>query len=101
MCRKFVELKFVWNIGGGEIQINFNGANGAEEYIVIRDYLEIENDSDTLGVFYENPITMSGLIESETYFLTIVAKNIFGNSDPTEMLGVVPTDTPISSGTSC
>jgi spore germination protein YaaH len=84
------------NIGGGEIQINFNGANGAEEYIVIRDYLEIENDSDTLGIFSESPIIMSGLIESETYFFIIVAKNIFGNSDPTEMLGVVPTDEPIS-----
>ncbi len=44
------------NIGDGEIQINFNGANGAEEYIVIRDYLEIEYDSDTLGIFSERPI---------------------------------------------
>ena len=28
--------------------------------------------------------------------MTIVAKNTFGNSEPTEMLGVVPTDEPIS-----
>ena len=86
----------VKNIGDGEIQLNFNGANGADEFIVLRDYLEIEYESDTLGIFSESPIIISGLTEDESYFLTVFAKNIFGTSNPTEMLGVVPTSEDVS-----
>ncbi len=84
------------NTGNGTIKIDFNGADGADEFIILREYLEIENDSDTLGIFSESPIIVTGLTEGEPYYLTVVAKNIFGNSAPTEMLGVVPTTGDVS-----
>ena len=84
------------NVGNGDIQIRFSGASGANEFIVLRDYLEIDVDSDTVGIFTESPIIISGLTEGDSYFLTVIAKNIFGSSGPTEMLGVVPSNDEVS-----
>ena len=84
------------NIGNGNIQIDFDGADGATEFIVLRDYLDPVGGMDTIGTYSTNPIIINNLIEGESYFLTVSAKNIFGMSDPTEMLGVVPTSGEVS-----
>ena len=78
------------NIGGGSIKIDFQGAENASEYIVLRGSLDIVGGLDTLGVYNDRPVIIDGLNEGETYFLSIAAKNSLGTSEPTEMLGVVP-----------
>ena len=78
------------NIGGGSIKIDFQGAENASEYIVLRGSLDIVGGLDTLGIYTDRPIIIDALNEGETYFLSIAAKNSLGTSEPTEMLGVVP-----------
>jgi len=84
------------NIGGGTIMIDFQGAQTASEFIVLRGYLEAVGGLDTLGVYSDRPIVIEGLTEGETYFLSIAATNPFGTSEPTEMLGIVPSSNPVS-----
>ncbi len=84
------------NIGDGTIKIDFNGALDASEYTVFRSYLEPSGEIDTLGVYSNNPIIMDNLNIGETYFLSINASNLFGESELTEMLGIVPSNEPVS-----
>ena len=84
------------NVGNGSIKIDFQGAQTASEFIVLRGYLENDSVVDTLGTFSERPILIGGLNNSEIYFLSIIAVNGFGTSDRTEMLGVVPSAGPVS-----
>ena len=86
----------ITNIGNGSIRIDFGGALDAEEYTVFRNYLEPSGESDTLGIFSENPIFIENLNQGETYFLSINAMNLFGESETTEMLGITPTNEPVS-----
>ena len=86
----------VKNVGEGSIKIEFHGAQTASEFIVLRGYLEDGGELDTLGIFSERPILIDDLNNGETYFLSIVAANIFGTSNQTEMLGVVPSSSPVS-----
>tara|TARA_B110000263_G_scaffold42979_1_gene34935 strand:+ start:1617 stop:4055 length:2439 start_codon:yes stop_codon:yes gene_type:complete len=78
------------NIGSGSIKIDFQGAENASEYIVLRGSLDIVGGLDTLGIYTDRPIIIDNLTEGETYFLSIAAKNSLGTSQPSEMLGVVP-----------
>ena len=48
-----------------------------------------------MGVYTNRPIVIDDLVEGETYFLSISAKNSLGTSEPTEMLGVVPSSNPV------
>ena len=57
---------------------------------MLRGSLDIVGGLDTLGVYNDRPVIIDGLNEGETYFLSIAAKNSLGTSEPTEMLGVVP-----------
>ena len=57
---------------------------------MLRGSLDIVGGLDTLGVYTDRPVIIDGLNEGETYFLSIAAKNSLGTSEPTEMLGVVP-----------
>jgi len=84
------------NLGENSIKIDFQGAENASEYIILRGYLEVFGGFDTLGIYSEKPIVIDNLNENETYFLSAVAKNSLGNSEPTEMLGVIPSSEPVS-----
>ena len=84
------------NIGGGSIKIDFQGAENASEYIVLRGSLDVVGGLDTLGVYTDRPVIIDNLTEGETYFLSIAAKNSLGTSEPTEMLGVVPSSGTVS-----
>ena len=44
----------------------------------------------TVGIFSERPIIIDNLVEGDSYFLSVVARNSLGSSEPTEMLGVIP-----------
>ena len=84
------------NIGEGSIKINFSGGENADEFIILRGYVNQPNNLDTLGVFYNKPIIIEDLIQGDSYFLSIVASNFFGESDRTEMLGIVPSSNPVN-----
>ena len=84
------------NIGEGSIKINFSGGENADEFIILRGYVNQPNNLDTLGVFYNKPIIIEDLIQDNSYFLSIVASNFFGESDRTEMLGIVPSSNPVN-----
>jgi hypothetical protein len=77
------------NIGNGAIMIDFQGSQTADNYIVLRGYLG-SNTLDTLGNYTQRPIILNNLNASETYFLSISAKNGFGSSPQTELMGVIP-----------
>ena len=79
------------NIGDGIIKINFSGGNNATEFIILREYLEQPGVLDTLGIYYQKPIIIDDLNAGESYFLSIIASNIFGESEKTETLGIIPT----------
>ena len=78
------------NIGQGTIKIDFAGSENASEFVVLRGYLDVVGGLDTVGVFSERPIIIENLNIDETYFLSVAARNSLGSSEPTEMLGVVP-----------
>ena len=80
----------VKNIGQGAITIDFAGSENASEFVVLRGYLEVVGGLDTVGVFTDRPIIIENLNVDETYFLSVAARNSLGSSEPTEMLGVVP-----------
>ena len=84
------------NTGNGSIMIDFQGAETASEFIVLRSYLEVVGGFDTLGLYSNRPIVIGDLTEGETYFLSIAAVNSFGSSEPTEMLGIIPSSNPVS-----
>ncbi len=84
----------VRNIGDGDIMIEFNGGQTANEFIVLRAFLN-SNTIDTLGVFNQRPIIISNLTEGESYYLSIIGQNGFGVSPQTEFLGVVPTSSSV------
>ena len=86
----------VKNVGEGKIKVEFSGAETADEYIILRDFLEPIGARDTIGIFTENPILIEDLNLNETYFISIVAKNTFGSSESTELLGTVPSMNPIN-----
>jgi len=77
------------NIGNGSIMIDFQGAQTADNYIVLRSYIG-SNTLDTLGNYTQRPIIINNLNASETYFLSVSAKNGFGSSPQTELMGVIP-----------
>ena len=77
------------NIGNGSIMIDFQGAQTADNYIVLRSYIG-SNTLDTLGNYTQRPIIINNLNASEPYFLSVSAKNGFGSSPQTELMGVIP-----------
>ena len=80
------------NIGQGSVKIDFTGSENASSFIVLRGYLNVFGGLDTVGVFLGRPIIIDDLVEGDTYFLSVVAKNSLGSSEPTEMLGVIPSN---------
>ena len=74
------------NIGEGSIKINFSGGENANEFIILRGYVNQPNNLDTLGVFYNKPIIIEDLIQGDSYFLSIVASNFLVNQIELEML---------------
>ena len=44
------------NIGEGSIKINFSGGENANEFIILRGYVNQPNNLDTLGVFFNKHI---------------------------------------------
>ena len=83
------------NIGNGSVKIDFQGSENASEFIVLRGSLDVVGSLDTIGVYTNRPIVIDDLVEGEAYFLSIAAKNSLGTSEPTEMLGVVPSSNPV------
>ena len=77
------------NIGNGSVMIDFQGAQTADNYIVLRSYIG-SNTLDTLGNYTQRPIIINNLNASEPYFLSVSAKNGFGSSPQTELMGVIP-----------
>ena len=84
------------NIGQGSIKIDFESSDNSSEFIVLREFLEVVGGLDTVGVYSEKPIIIDNLNEGESYFLSVVAKNSLGNSEPTEMLGIVPSNNDVN-----
>ena len=78
------------NIGQGSIKIDFTGSENASNFIVLRGYLDVVGGLDTVGIFSERPIIIDNLVEGDSYFFSVVARNSLGSSEPTEMLGVIP-----------
>ena len=78
------------NVGSGDVMIDFQGAQAADIYIALRGYLD-NNTLDTLGIYTQRPIIIDNLTAGEPYFLSISARNDFGSSPQTELLGVIPT----------
>ncbi len=76
-------------IDATSLMVNFSGSTTADEFIVLR-YNDNSELIDTLGVYTNRPVVISGLTENETYFLRIISQNSFGSSPGTEMLGAVP-----------
>ena len=87
---------FMKNIGQGSIKIDFESSDNLSEFIVLRGFLEVVGGLDTVGVYSEKPIIIDNLNEGESYFLSVVAKNSLGNSEPTEMLGIVPSNNEVN-----
>lgn len=87
---------FMKNIGQGSIKIDFESSDNSSEFIVLREFLEVVGGLDTVGVYSEKPIIIDNLNEGESYFLSVVAKNSLGNSEPTEMLGIVPSNNDVN-----
>ncbi|MFQ6677078.1 MAG: glycosyl hydrolase family 18 protein [Fidelibacterota bacterium] len=83
------------NVGNGDIMIDFTGARTANEFVVLRTFLN-SNNTETLGVFNQRPIIVKNLNEGEPYYLSIIGQNGFGASPQTEFLGVVPTTDAVS-----
>ena len=81
---------YMKNIGQGSIKIDFTGSENASNFIVLRGYLDVVGGLDTVGIFSERPIIIDNLVEGDSYFLSVVARNSLGSSEPTEMLGVIP-----------
>ena len=76
------------NIGNGSVMIDFQGAQVADSYIVLRGYLD-NNTIDTLDIYTQRPIIINNLSVGESYFLSVTAKNDFGYSPQTEFLGII------------
>lgn len=83
------------NIGNGDVMIDFQSAQTANQFAVVRSYLDYSN-VDTLGIFNQRPIILENLIDGETYYLSVIALNEFGASPQTEFLGVSPTSNSVS-----
>ena len=84
------------NIGNGSVMIDFQGAQVADSYIVLRGYLE-NNTIDTLDIYTQRPIIINNLSVGESYFLSVTAKNDFGYSPQTEFLGIIPSNENVKS----
>jgi len=84
------------NIGNGSVMIDFQGAQVADSYIVLRGYLE-NNTIDTLDIYTQRPIIINNLSVGESYFLSVTAKNDFGHSPHTEFLGIIPSNENVKS----
>jgi spore germination protein YaaH len=82
------------NVGNGDIMIDFNGANTASEFAVLRSYLNYTN-VDTIIISNQRPVIIENLNEGETYYFAVVALNDFGASPQTEYLGIVPSSSPV------
>ncbi len=78
------------NIGNSDIMIDFQGAQTADEFAVLRAYLN-SNNVDTLGIYNQRPVIINNLVEGESYYFSVTGLNEFGASPQTEFLGIVPT----------
>ncbi|MBT3478256.1 MAG: T9SS type A sorting domain-containing protein [Candidatus Marinimicrobia bacterium] len=76
------------NMGSGVAAIDFTGSKTASTFQVIRVFLD-SSQTEELGTFSSQPILLQNLTTDEPYFLKIKATNEYGNSDFTEVLGVV------------
>ncbi|MDP6611219.1 MAG: glycosyl hydrolase family 18 protein [Candidatus Marinimicrobia bacterium] len=78
----------ITNIGSGVAVIDFSGAKTALNFQTTRVFLNSAQTED-LGTFSTNPILLQNLNANEPYFLKVKASNDYGDSDFTEVLGVV------------
>ena len=79
------------NLGNKSILIDFSGAETATSFEVKRVFNE-SNESESLGNFTDSPILLQNLSYNESYFIKIRAKNDYGSSKYTELLGVIPSE---------
>ncbi len=77
------------NLGDGSIMVSFSGASSADEYTVVRSYLD-QSHTDIIGTFNQRPIIITGLNLNIPHYLKITASNDFGSSPETEVLGTTP-----------
>ncbi|GIR93732.1 hypothetical protein CM15mP94_1470 [bacterium] len=52
----------------------------------MRGYLDVVGGLDTVGIFSERPIIIDNLVEGDSYFLSVVARNSLGSSEPQKCL---------------
>ncbi|MEA1882467.1 MAG: glycosyl hydrolase family 18 protein [Candidatus Marinimicrobia bacterium] len=78
----------ITNLGSGIAVIDFTGAKSASSFQVTRIFSN-SSQTENLGTFTSRPILLQNLTTDEPYFLKIKATNDYGNSDYTEVLGVV------------
>ncbi len=78
----------ITNMGSGVAAIDFTGAETAASFQVTRVFLN-SNQTEDLGTFTSRPILIQNLTVDEPYYLKVKATNEYGNSDYTEVLGVV------------
>jgi spore germination protein YaaH len=76
------------NLGSGVAVIDFTGAETATTLQVTRVFSN-SNQSEDLGTFTSRPILLQSLTPDEPYFLKVKGTNEFGDSEFTEVLGVV------------
>ncbi len=83
---------YMENIGQGSIKIDFNASENTSDFIVLRSYTDEISEPDTIGIFSNRPIIINDLVEDEPHYISIIAKNSIGSSEPTEMLGIIPSN---------
>ena len=82
------------NIGDNKIKINLKEHQENENIIVLAERLQELNKFDTLGIYNQTPIFIEDLNQDQIYFIKIILSNDFGDSSPSELLGVIPSINP-------
>jgi len=77
----------VTNLGSAMLQIDFSGSSSAEEYLIINDDWN-RSVYDTIGIYRQRPVIISGLITDQIYYLRIKGINEFGESPLTDRIAV-------------
>ncbi|MBC8346435.1 MAG: T9SS type A sorting domain-containing protein [Candidatus Marinimicrobia bacterium] len=78
----------ITNMGMGIVAIDFSGSQSATSFQVQRVFLNSTQMED-LGTFTTAPILLQGLNANEPYYIKVRAINNYGDSDYSEVLGVV------------
>ncbi|MDC0234974.1 glycosyl hydrolase family 18 protein [Candidatus Marinimicrobia bacterium] len=81
----------VTNMGMGIVAIDFTGSQSATSFQIQRVFHNSTQTKD-LGTFNasSSPILLQSLSPNETYYIKVRAINDYGNSNYTEVMGVVP-----------